>query len=291
MIYDMGSSLAIFVALASFFFTLYQYWLTMYFRRPHLRLVRFNLGHVLLNRDYKDFIVYPRLNFVLVNMSDIANSLLDIKAFCIIGDKSYEAKIDGTQDLLPISIAGHAAETATSKGRDLSFSFPYFPTREELKTAKLVVELYDQYDRVYKFRFDSKWFEKGYVIEVPRVNEHAQYLAEMGYISESNKEPNVHHLIYNYENKDSLYISATSFGRDGRSSGGSYFTPEIVKQTCANTQETRIPWNGVLGDCKLYFIKEANGAVKSLEVEIPGKPMVKIELPAEFVTAIENFQL
>lgn len=288
---NMGDYLAIFIAMGSFFFTMYQYWLTMYFRRPHLRLVRFNPDNILLNNDYKDFIIYPRMNFVLVNMSDIANSLLDMKVYCYIGGKWHEGTVQGSQELLPIFVAGHASEIAT-KGRGLAFSFPVFPTREEVKNAKILVELYDQYDRVYKIRLDSKWIEKASFTIIPWTDKNEKYLAEVRYQAPDSKEPDVYHLIYNFQNPERPYIESTSFNRYGHGHGGSYFTAEAVKRAMAESQETRILYtNNIIGQSKLYFIREADGKVKSMEVEIPGKPVMKVEMPAEFVTAIENFKI
>ncbi len=263
---------ALIVAIGSFVFTLYQWLINLNSRRPNLRLVRFQPAQVLLNYDYKDFILYIRTNFILVNLSDLPNSILDMKFYCNISGKWYEGKYSNSQDIFPLFVQGHSSEIADKGRNTFSVSFPIFPTLEEIKNAKVLVELYDQYDKVYKIKLDSKWVAKASKLQVPYFNKEE---VELGQIPSGDS---VYHIVYNTTGKT---LGFYEFSRYGQGRGGSYFTFEVVKsKTAEMKEENRIFYTDV-GQAKIYFAK-TNGIVNTMEIEIEGKPTQKIELPKEF---------
>ncbi len=272
----MDSTLALFIAISSFIFTLYQWLVHMNSRRPQMRFLRLQMHALQFNHDYKDFRIFFDPEFIIVNLSELPDALMDMKVYLQIAGKWHE----GTCNLplaqkFPIFLPGHACDKF--KENWFFFSFPVYPSKEELKKAKLYVEFSDQYDKTYCLKFDSKVVAKTKISELPEFEEHEHDLATF-------RTPYIKHLIYN--TKGEQHIGIYDYDRYTRSRSGTYFTAQTFKIKAMDSPDARVLLDSYTA-AKLYIVKE-NGIPNAIEIEEEGSALRKIDIPPAFIAEIQK---
>lgn len=284
--------LAISIAVASFVFTLYQWLVTMNSRRPKLKFLRFQLDEVFVNEDYKDFVIYPKMNFIVVNLSDLPNAIISMKVRCRIQQKWHEGQLKygskSAEELFPILVQPHAS-TASAK-QSVGYAFPVFPTEQDLKELKIIVDLGDQYDKVYRLRFQRKNFPELFIRHVPRFEPNEKLLGEVCHVDPSDNDPVIIRVLYIEDKKDPAknQIAVRQYGRSS-GWGGTYIDKSHLESRIQESQEDRFLYHD-LGSSddhskKVYVQKQGNlPDVIEVELVYGGRTEAKqFKLPAAFV--------
>ncbi len=285
-----NGEIAIAVSVATSIFTLYQWLITMNSRRPKVKMLRFQIGKIFLNEDYQDFCVYPKLNCILVNLSELPNAIVSMKIFFLTQGKWQEGKVTSSHDVeatFPVMIQGHSSAIPSSSS--MEFSFDKYPQESDLEKLQIRVELMDQYDCLYKYRFTRKDFPNLAVAKIPTFEEKEELLGDVRHKNDKGEPVIVRALfLKDKKNPAASEIAIREYGRNG-GWGGTSLACEYIKNNIEEDTEDRFLYHD-LGSSdnfskKIYIHKKGN-TPHSFEIELTygGRAeSKKFALPKEFI--------
>lgn len=224
----MDSLLAIVISIGSFVFTLYQWFITTRLKRPNLKLLFFNINKLSVYEDYKltKFSLDTK-DFMISNLSDLANSLIKIRIFCkldkewIEGNIQYEREFErmetrqkyiskpgeqGAWDTrnevvrgkelvqpFPFVIQPHISTSFASY--DIYGSFPVVIKEEDLDNLKIKVEIVDQYGKKHGFSMKRKHFPELAIANYPQWDD-GKVIGKLPYGDENGAPETIAYTVY-----------------------------------------------------------------------------------------------
>ncbi len=307
----MGDYLAIFISVATFAFTLYQWLFAMNSRRPRLQAHNFKPLNISHNKDYGYFDIQMPMDLFVINLSELPNSILEMKLYAKIGKEWIEGKfIDYSRwdtskpkyNPFPVLIQGHTYFKLSGKDGKYPYVYEFQgnPTEKDWENLVLCLDIYDQYGKVHRSTISKrKHFAK---LEVePYIyskNELVKWsMSDPDYPGETS----IYRINYIPEYTINSVLNPTiSLQRYYRYSGSGSDMVTInryyMNQQCSDWKEKKekflysdslsyVP-SGM--NAKVYLYPE-NGIVKYLEVEMGiGEKNVtqKILLPEDFIASL-----
>lgn len=307
----MNEYLAIFISVATFAFTLYQWLFAMNSKRPRLQAHNFKPLKIHQNQDYGYFDIQLPLDLFVINLSELPNSILEMKLYAKIGKEWIEGKfIDYSRwdpskpsfNPFPVLIQGHTYFKLGGKEGKYPYIYEFKgnPTAKDWDNLSLWLDVYDQYGKVHRHAISRRKHFPKLTVEpyVYTQNELAKWNMQDPDYPE---DKSVYRVTYSPEYTINSIVNPTiSLQRYYRYAGSGSDMISInryyMKQQCADWKSKQEKFlysdslsyapSGMKG--KVYFYPE-NGLLKFLEIEITvGNDVVtqKVALPEGFIQSL-----
>lgn len=311
----MGELTAIFISVITFLFTMYQWLFAMNSRRPKLAAPNFKPLNIEHNQDYGFFDIIMPLDLFIINLSELPNSILDMKLFAKIGKNWLEGKFvdynrwnpaQAKQNPFPVLIQGHTYFKLGGKEGKYPFVFEFQgnPSREDWVKLSLRLEIHDQYGKVHATTITRrKHFPK---MEIqPYVSFQGQQILDKWDLLDPNdtSSRSIYRVVYQPEYTVNNILNPTiSFQRYWRYSGSGsdmmsinrYYLNQEHKDWA--TKEGKFLYKDSLSytpsglDVKVYLLMK-NGLPQEMEIEMTAAERVitkTIALPEGFVQSLNK---
>jgi len=307
----MNDYLAIFISVATFFFTLYQWLFAMNSKRPRLQAHNFRPLNIYHNQDYGYFDIRLPLNLFFINLSELPNSILEMKLYAKIGKEWIEGKfIDYNRwdtskpsfNPLPVLIQGHTYFKLGGQDEKYPYVFEFKgnPTDKDWENLSLWLDLYDQYGKIHRKVISKRNHFAKLVVE-PYINSKNDLAKWNMQDPDYPEDKSFYRISYMPEYTINNILNPTiSLQRYYRYSGSGSDMITInryyLNRQCPDWKEKqeKFLYSDSLSyvpsgmNAKVYFYPE-NGILKSLEVEmIVGEKVItqKVALPEDFVQSL-----
>lgn len=173
----MENYVAIFVSIAAFLFTLYQWWFTMNSKRPKLIVKKFQPDCFEFSQKFNYLLIYLPKDYFIINSSELPNAIINMNLYAKIGKKWLKGKFiyydlvarDGEEKAKspwPLGLMGHTYHRFESVGQcyytwhdrmsrnnipPFAFEFPVSLTAPEIERVPLCLEIEDLYGKKHCF--------------------------------------------------------------------------------------------------------------------------------------------
>lgn len=309
----MENFLAIFIAVATFIFTLYQWLVSMNSRRPRLIVQGFQPSLLKFSKKFNYLQVFLPYDWFIINASELPNAIINMTMQARIGGRWLQGKFiyydlwrkDSEQETKkpwPLAIMGHSYFRFERDKHQipLLFEFAGCPSAQELAKLAVRLEVHDQYGKIHAYSFvRPRHFAEVSTYELPDVywskDLAPQVLADVDIPDANGALREIVRIIYlaKYTVNDE---PTPSIGCIGCWKYGSYEYITINRRGSSSWQES----TQAVVTCKEDFLSDTksskillhldNKIPKALELEfVIGDKRItkKVDLPSSFVQSLK----
>ena len=170
----MESYIAIFISVATFIFTIYQWLVVMNSRRPRILAVAFRPERISFSQKLDFLRIYMPEKWHIVNMADIPNAIMNFRLLVKAGGCWQECRFSNAykmKNMLPLAVSGHThctfEDEPLNSGKTCHFQCDLCPSDAELANFKVKIEIEDQYGVIHSQILSDRDIRKEKIEEFP----------------------------------------------------------------------------------------------------------------------------